>query len=111
MATPRLVNKNLASEQTFAQRSPTLSVNAIPRVVSSTDSSAQATRLEVEQVHLLYTRSTAAALITLALGVALLIVLLWSVVSHVRLLMWTCFMATVALTRWALVCHYHYSAK
>ena len=111
MAIPRSVNKSLANEQTFTQRSASPSMNAVLPPVSSTDSAAQATRLEVEQVHLLYTRSTDAALITLVLGVTLLVLLLWSVVPHVRLLTWTCGMAVVALTRWVLVGHYHSRAK
>jgi len=111
MAIPRSVNKSLTSEQEFAQRSPTPLVNAALLTVPSTDSPVHATRLEVEQVHLLYTRSTAVALITLVLGAALLVFLLWSVISHVRLLTWAGFMATVALTRWALVCHYRRSAR
>ncbi len=111
MAIPRSVNKRLTSQQEFAQRSPTPTVNAAPLTVPSTDSAVQANRLEAEQVHLLYTRSTAAALITLVLGAVLLVLLLWSVVSHVRLLTWACFMATVALTRWALVCHYRRRAR
>ena len=111
MAIPWSVNKSLTSQQEFAQRSPTPTVNAAPLTVPSTDSAVQANRLEAEQVHLLYTRSTAAALITLVLGAVLLVLLLWSVVSHVRLLTWACFMATVALTRWALVCHYRRSAR
>ena len=111
MAIPRSVNKSLANEQAFTQRSPSPSMNAVLPAVSSTDSAAQAARLEVEQVHLLYTRSTAAALSTLVLGVVLLVLLLWSVVPHVRLLTWACGMAAVALTRWALVGHYHSRAK
>jgi len=111
MAIPRSVNKSLANEQAFTQRSPSPSMNAVLPAISSTDSAAQAARLEVEQVHLLYTRSTAAALSTLVLGVVLLVLLLWSVVPHVRLLTWACGMAAVALTRWALVGHYHSRAK
>ena len=111
MAIPRSVNKSLANEQAFTQRSPSPSMNAVLPAVSSTDSAAQAARLEVEQVHLLYTRSTAAALSTLVLGVILLVLLLWSVVPHVRLLTWACGMAAVALTRWALVGRYHSRAK
>ena len=97
MAIPRSVNKSLANEQAFTQRSPSPSMNAVLPAVSSTDSAAQAARLEVEQVHLLYTRSTAAALSTLVLGVVLLVLLLWSVVPHVRLLTWACGMAAAVV--------------
>ena len=111
MAIPRSVNKSLTSEQEFAQRSPTPTVNTALLTVPSTDSTVQTDRLEAEQVHLLYTRSAAAALITLVLGAVLLVLLLWSVVSHVRLLAWACFMATVALARWTLVYYYRRSTK
>jgi len=104
MAIPRSVNKILINEQEFVQQPPTLAAKSSPLVIPSSDSAIQATRLEAEQVHLLYTRSTAAALITLVLGATLLVLLLWSVVSHVRLLPWAWFLAAVALTRWPLVC-------
>jgi PAS domain S-box-containing protein len=94
---------NFPREPGVPQQPPFTRTSASFPSAPSGDLVAQAKRLEAEKVHLLYTRSTIAALITLVLGVALLVLLLWPVVSHVRLLLWACFMAFVALARWVLV--------
>jgi PAS domain S-box-containing protein len=102
---------NFPRAASITQPPPLTPTNDSFPTVPSEDSADQPKRLEAEKVHLLYTRSTIAALITLVLGAALLVVLLWPVVSPVRLLAWVCFMVAVALARWALVCHYRRNVR
>lgn len=71
----------------------------------------EAERLEAEQVHLLYARSAAVALSMLPIGAAFLVILLWPLVSHVRLVVWAGFMGTLALVRWTIVRHYQRKAQ
>src|SRR5215207_11131757 len=77
----------------------------------SSDVPLEAERLEAEQIHLLYSRSAVVALSTLPIGAIFLIVLLWTQVSHLRLIVWAGIMGALTLVRWTIVRHYHRKAQ
>lgn len=111
MAAIQSPGDNFSREPGITQPPPVAHATDSFHASSSGNAAAQAERLEAEKVHLLYTHSTIAALITLVLGAILLVLLLWPVVSHARLLAWVGFMFAVALIRWLLVCHYRRRAR
>jgi PAS domain S-box-containing protein len=111
MATPQTEDTCLTGE---GQHSSSSLIHAseppLPAEQAATPAS-ETERLEAEKVHLLYSRSAAVALITLAIGAVLLVLLLWPVVPHTRLIAWVVFMEVVALARWTWVRQYQRTAR
>jgi PAS domain S-box-containing protein len=110
MATLPTANSDLTEEEQPILSSRPQSSGPQLTVAPSLDSSVEAERLEAEQVHLLYARSAVVALSMLPVGAAFLVILLWPLVSHVRLVAWAGLMGTLALVRWMIVRHYQRKA-
>lgn len=111
MATLPTANSGLIEEEQPTLSSRPQSSGSHLTVAPSSDTSLETERLEAEQVHLLYARSAFAALSMLPVGAAFLVILLWPVVSHVRLVAWAGLMGTLVLVRWMIVRHYRRKAQ
>lgn len=110
MATPH--TEDIYQTREGQQCPPSLIHPASPLISADQPSgfALEAERLEAEKVHLLYSRSAVVALSTLPIGAIFLVILLWPLVSHVRLVVWAGFMGALALVRWMIVRHYHRKA-
>src|SRR5262245_45759294 len=106
METPQTEDLRLNGEGQQSPPSPPHPSDPPVSAEPSSNVALETERLEAEKVHLLYSRSAAPTLITLAIGAVLLALLLWPVVSHLRLLIWVILMEVIALTRWTVVRHY-----
>lgn len=111
MATPQA--EDIRQTEEGQQRPPSLTHPAGPSTSAEqfSDSALETERLEAEKVHLLYSRSAIVALTTLPIGTVFLVILLWPLVSHARLVVWAGFMGALALVRWTIVRHYQQKAR
>jgi len=111
MATPQAEDIRLIEEG--QQSPPSLTHPAGPAISAeqSSDFALETERLEAEKIHLLYSRSSVVALSTLPLGAVFLVIVLWPLVAHVRLVAWAVFMGALALVRWQIVRHYQRKAR
>ena len=111
MATPQTEDIRLTGERQHLPPSLTSLSGSPISTEQSSDSVRDAERLEAEKVHLLYSRSAIVALSTLPLGAVFLVILLWPIVSHIRLVIWAGGMGVLAFVRWTIVLHYQRTAR
>ncbi len=88
MATPQTEDTRLNGEGQQNPTSPPYPFGPPISAEPSSDAALETERLEAEKVHLLYSRSAVVALSTLPIGAVFLVILLWPLVSHVRLVVW-----------------------